>query len=663
MCVEKASKNTMQNVIKISNEESVSSDFIGDSHSCIFDEDSSIQLNPNFFKIICWYENEYSYATRVADSIFFCEKQNFLMEISSKMSYVTSRYLRKQDETQQTECYKKEMSVSCCEYNSDFSSELTCNTSQKIESKSPSRQFVKTLLMGTTSLPSDTKTKNELVKIWNKTSEITKPIINKNTCSFYQSSETIATPNPAQAEGIHPRTRLENVRREFSKMVNITEDLLKKTKSNQSDVHSIPKNGFINKSDVQFRTKETYFIAETESHKKTEQNIAMDNCGDCKSLTPSSKNMIQVLNNDSNEVEVSSHLYEKDISGCALIDNKVLGNQDSIQVTRSTNILKPPSLSKEDKIKTKETVGKNTAGLGKIHHDNFKEQLAKTVNGLIDGLPQNDKVQYFINGPKIEPAAIDKLEIRNKRIEENFNDSVSSVTTVSQKSICDKNVNEITTVEQSLIEPTLNSKHKITLFEKYNDNTNVKLIDEKLRKRNIVLVDNPFVSETLSDENISNDLTVENAKPKINMNLARQILGRINLDPETVVVVSEDNSRCDISENNNITISNRIENKQDLYDKLDSVSATDSNNSFEVSKRNSQVIHITDLTNSFEDLVRLDKICRIIEISDELSDKLFSALDNTDGNIEKNQRWSFRDLCERIHLDEFCNRVFGKSAL
>lgn len=634
----------MQNIIKVSNEEAVSSDFIGESHSCIFDEDSSIQLKPNFFKIICWYENEYSYACRVADSIFFSEKQCGGFELyTNKMTYVRPRYLCKQDEMQQTEGYKKEISVSCCDYRSESSS-VTSNTFQAKEIKSSSHQF------NTKPLPTETSKRNsKLFKIWNDT-RVTKPEIKQKISSFFQTCETIASPEIKQTEDTKAQTRLENVKREFSKMVNMTEDLLKKTQSNQSDVHLISKSGFMNKSDSKFRTKDKYFIADTERYMKTE-NDPVENCGDCKSQT--SKNINQAIN----EVEISSYSFDKEKSESVIVDNKIMGKRDSIKETRSLDIPKvaPP---KKKRVSNEDIVDGNSANIKKLHHDNFKEQLAKTINTLIEGLTQNFQVQCLANNPKINLDNDENKEINDDKA----NDTETSISIVSQNSVCDKKVNEISKAKQLLIESTLNLDQKVTLFEKYkinNDNTHVKLIDEELRKRNIVLVDNLLVAETISDENI-NDFAVEKVEPKKHMN--RKILDGLQINPDTVVVVSEDTSRCNSPENTNTTISNRNENKQDIYDKLDSASATDSNNSFEINERKSQVIHITDLTNSFEDLARLDKICRIIEISDELSDKLFSALDNKENELRK-RRWSFRDLCERIHLDDFCNKVFGKTTV
>jgi len=52
-------------------DEVVSSDFIGDPHSCIFDAKAGISLNGNFVKLIAWYDNEMGYSNRVIDLIVY----------------------------------------------------------------------------------------------------------------------------------------------------------------------------------------------------------------------------------------------------------------------------------------------------------------------------------------------------------------------------------------------------------------------------------------------------------------------------------------------------------------------------------------------------------------------------------------------------------------
>lgn len=47
----------------------VSSDFYSDPHTCIFDATAGISLNPNFVKLIAWYDNEWGYSNKVVDLI------------------------------------------------------------------------------------------------------------------------------------------------------------------------------------------------------------------------------------------------------------------------------------------------------------------------------------------------------------------------------------------------------------------------------------------------------------------------------------------------------------------------------------------------------------------------------------------------------------------
>jgi glyceraldehyde 3-phosphate dehydrogenase len=62
-----AATTSMKGVLAVTEEEAVSSDFIGDTHSAIFDSKASIVLNPTFCKLIAWYDNEVGYAQRVVD--------------------------------------------------------------------------------------------------------------------------------------------------------------------------------------------------------------------------------------------------------------------------------------------------------------------------------------------------------------------------------------------------------------------------------------------------------------------------------------------------------------------------------------------------------------------------------------------------------------------
>ncbi len=58
-----------QGIIGYTEDKVVSSDFITDPRTCIFDADAGISLNDNFVKLIAWYDNEWGYSCKVLDLI------------------------------------------------------------------------------------------------------------------------------------------------------------------------------------------------------------------------------------------------------------------------------------------------------------------------------------------------------------------------------------------------------------------------------------------------------------------------------------------------------------------------------------------------------------------------------------------------------------------
>ena len=63
------SEGELKGILGYTDEAVVSSDFIHDSSSSIFDAGASMALNDRFFKIISWYDNEWGYANRIVDLI------------------------------------------------------------------------------------------------------------------------------------------------------------------------------------------------------------------------------------------------------------------------------------------------------------------------------------------------------------------------------------------------------------------------------------------------------------------------------------------------------------------------------------------------------------------------------------------------------------------
>ncbi len=65
--MKKASEGEMNGVLGYTDEMVVSQDFVSDDRTSIFDSEASIELNPGFFKLISWYDNEFGYSNKLVD--------------------------------------------------------------------------------------------------------------------------------------------------------------------------------------------------------------------------------------------------------------------------------------------------------------------------------------------------------------------------------------------------------------------------------------------------------------------------------------------------------------------------------------------------------------------------------------------------------------------
>jgi len=72
--IKKASEGAYKGIMGYTDEELVSSDFVHDSRSSIFDAKAGISLNDKFVKLISWYDNEWGYSTRVVDLVLHISK-------------------------------------------------------------------------------------------------------------------------------------------------------------------------------------------------------------------------------------------------------------------------------------------------------------------------------------------------------------------------------------------------------------------------------------------------------------------------------------------------------------------------------------------------------------------------------------------------------------
>jgi len=74
--VKEAAAGPLKGILGYTEDEVVSSDFIGDTHSSIFDAKAGISLNDQFVKLISWYDNEYGYSNRVVDLIKYMQSKD-----------------------------------------------------------------------------------------------------------------------------------------------------------------------------------------------------------------------------------------------------------------------------------------------------------------------------------------------------------------------------------------------------------------------------------------------------------------------------------------------------------------------------------------------------------------------------------------------------------
>ena len=74
--MKEASEGELKGILGYTDEAVVSSDFIGDARTSIFDVDAGIQLSPTFVKVVAWYDNEWGYSSKVVELIEHMAKVN-----------------------------------------------------------------------------------------------------------------------------------------------------------------------------------------------------------------------------------------------------------------------------------------------------------------------------------------------------------------------------------------------------------------------------------------------------------------------------------------------------------------------------------------------------------------------------------------------------------
>lgn len=74
--MKKASEGELKGILGYTEDAVVSSDFLGDARTSIFDAKAGIELNPHFVKVVSWYDNEWGYSNKVLELIQYMNTVN-----------------------------------------------------------------------------------------------------------------------------------------------------------------------------------------------------------------------------------------------------------------------------------------------------------------------------------------------------------------------------------------------------------------------------------------------------------------------------------------------------------------------------------------------------------------------------------------------------------
>ena len=74
--VKEASEGELKGILGYTDEAVVSTDFVGDARTSIFDATAGIQLSPTFVKLVTWYDNEWGYSNKIVEMIQYLATVN-----------------------------------------------------------------------------------------------------------------------------------------------------------------------------------------------------------------------------------------------------------------------------------------------------------------------------------------------------------------------------------------------------------------------------------------------------------------------------------------------------------------------------------------------------------------------------------------------------------
>merc|ERR1712182_21144 len=89
--VKLASETYAKGIVGYTEDQVVSSDFVGEVCSTVFDAGAGIMLTPTFVKLVSWYDNEWGYSTRLVDLVGIMAEKDGVLAGGKATTYMTSR--------------------------------------------------------------------------------------------------------------------------------------------------------------------------------------------------------------------------------------------------------------------------------------------------------------------------------------------------------------------------------------------------------------------------------------------------------------------------------------------------------------------------------------------------------------------------------------------
>merc|ERR1711988_1323496 len=89
--VKRASMEEVMGIVGYTEDQVVSSDFVGETCSTVFDAEAGIMLTPTFVKLVSWYDNEWGYSTRLVDLVAIMAEKDGVLKDGKGTAYLTAR--------------------------------------------------------------------------------------------------------------------------------------------------------------------------------------------------------------------------------------------------------------------------------------------------------------------------------------------------------------------------------------------------------------------------------------------------------------------------------------------------------------------------------------------------------------------------------------------